>query len=198
MEIFVSTLYGLNLPYSDIDFGLYLQKNENEDNDRNKEINILRNICLKLGQLNNIKCRIIYAKVPIIKSKYYNNKNKFIEFDINFGHKDGILISNYIKNIFLEKPYLKQIYFPLKILLMQKKLNETKNGGMNSISLISMIYAFDLYLNQQNKKNQFLFNFLISFFEFYGNFNYFEYGICVEGKELFYKKKMLTIIYQLY
>ena len=68
---------------------------------------------------------------------------------------------------------------------MQKKLNETKNGGMNSISLISMIYAFDLYLNQQNKKNQFLFNFLISFFEFYGNFNYFEYGICVEGKRSF-------------
>ena len=81
---------------------------------------------------------------------------------------------------------------------MQKKLNETKNGGMNLIFLISIIYAFELYLNQQNKKNQFLFNFLISFFEFYGNFNYFEYGICVEGKEFFYKKKMLTIIYQLY
>ena len=140
---------------------------------------------MKLRQLNNIKWKIIDAKVPIIKSKYYNNKNKFIEFDINFLHKDGILISNYIKNIILEKPYLKQIYFPLKILLMQKKLNETKNGGMNLIFLISIIYAFELYLNQQNKKNHFLFNFFISFFEFYGNFNYFEYGICVEGKRSF-------------
>lgn len=81
----------------------------------------------------------VYASVPILKLK--DNKTGLCA-DIAFNRDDGIqgcLITMFASLMFVE---LRPLYFVLKAFLRERRLDQTRSGGVCSFMLINMIVYF--------------------------------------------------------
>ena len=115
---------------------------------------------------------IIHAKVPIIQAKYHKTN---IQLDISVDRKLGYEDSNIIKEIISKHTILKQVIIILKIFLSVKKLNKSKEGGINSFLLFHLVYYFFKSKTKDREEIEIV-KFLIEFLDFYSNFEYKKYA----------------------
>ena len=165
-EIFGSFPQGLSLSNSDLDIFLYFK---NCPNDKKEILKILSNILRILKQSGKFrKIFLISAKVPIIKCL---DKNSGIKIDISINRKSNYITNSYVKSIINKYPCIQYLTLLIKFYLRQRKLNDTHKGGISSIVIFNLIYAYILYAKKINKYNENLLNLgslLIDFFEFFG------------------------------
>ena len=165
-EIFGSFPQGLSLSNSDLDIFLYFK---NCPNDKKEILKILSNILRILKQSGKFrKIFVISAKVPIIKCL---DKNSGIKIDISINRKSNYIRNSYVKSIINKYPCIQYLTLLIKFYLRQRKLNDTHKGGISSIVIFNLIYAYILYAKKINKYNENIINLgsiLIDFFEFFG------------------------------
>jgi non-canonical poly(A) RNA polymerase PAPD5/7 len=165
-EIFGSFPQGLSLSNSDLDIFLYFK---NCPNDKKEILKILSNILRILKQSGKFrKIFLISAKVPIIKCL---DKNSGIKIDISINRKSNYITNSYVKSIINKYPCIQYLTLLIKFYLRQRKLNDTHKGGISSIVIFNLIYAYILYAKKINKYNENIINLgsiLIDFFEFFG------------------------------
>ena len=165
-EIFGSFPQGLSLSNSDLDIFLYFK---NCPNDKKEILKILSNILRILKQSGKFrKIFLISAKVPIIKCL---DKNSGIKIDISINKKSNYITNSYVKSIINKYPCIQYLTLLIKFYLRQRKLNDTHKGGISSIVIFNLIYAYILYAKKINKYNENIINLgsiLIDFFEFFG------------------------------
>ena len=165
-EIFGSFPQGLSLSNSDLDIFLSFK---NCPNDKKEILKILSNILRILKQSGKFrKIFLISAKVPIIKCL---DKNSGIKIDISINKKSNYITNSYVKSIINKYPCIQYLTLLIKFYLRQRKLNDTHKGGISSIVIFNLIYAYILYAKKINKYNENIINLgsiLIDFFEFFG------------------------------
>lgn len=165
-EIFGSFPQGLSLSNSDLDIFLYFK---NCPNDKKEILKILSNILRILKQSGKFrKIFLISAKVPIIKCL---DKNSGIKIDISINRKSNYITNSYVKSIINKYPCIQYLTLLIKFYLRQRKLNDTHKGGISSIVIFNLVYAYILYAKKINKYNENIINLgsiLIDFFEFFG------------------------------
>ena len=136
-------------------------------------------------------------KDNIYKSfKFDKSEVNLIKFDLTFfeiKHNQKITsipsqsVIEFIKNILICNPEIKPILLVLKRYMQICKLNSSFHGGISSFSLFLLLYAFLKYINMNYPMGKILFD----FFQFYGNFNFGNYCIDVNDKNLYIKRKEL-------
>ena len=165
-EIFGSFPQGLSLSNSDLDIFLSFK---NCPNDKKEILKILSNILRILKQSGKFrKIFLISAKVPIIKCL---DKNSGIKIDISINRKSNYITNSYVKSIINKYPCIQYLTLLIKFYLRQRKLNDTHKGGISSIVIFNLVYAYILYAKKINKYNENIINLgsiLIDFFEFFG------------------------------
>ena len=165
-EIFGSFPQGLSLSNSDLD--IFLSFN-NCPYDKKEILKILSNILKRLKQSGKFKkIFLISAKVPIIKCL---DKNSGIKIDISINRKSNHISNSYVKKIINNYPCIQYLTLLIKFYLRQRKLNDTHKGGISSIVIFNLVYAYILYAKKINKYNESILNLgslLIDFFEFFG------------------------------
>ena len=165
-EIFGSFPQGLSLSNSDLDIFLSFK---NCPNDKKEILKILSNILRILKQSGKFrKIFLISAKVPIIKCL---DKNSGIKIDISINKKSNYITNSYVKSIINKYPCIQYLTLLIKFYLRQRKLNDTHKGGISSIVIFNLVYAYILYAKKINKYNENIINLgsiLIDFFEFFG------------------------------
>jgi non-canonical poly(A) RNA polymerase PAPD5/7 len=165
-EIFGSFPQGLSLSNSDLD--IFLSFN-NCPYDKKEILKILSNILKRLKQSGKFKkIFLISAKVPIIKCL---DKNSGIKIDISINRKSNYITNSYVKSIINKYPCIQYLTLLIKFYLRQRKLNDTHKGGISSIVIFNLVYAYILYAKKINKYNENIINLgsiLIDFFEFFG------------------------------
>jgi non-canonical poly(A) RNA polymerase PAPD5/7 len=100
--------------------------------------------------------------VPIIKFVYTKNN---LHFDIAVNKFDGLNQLKEISQALKIYPQLRHLIFVNKCILKQRELSETFTGGVGSFLLFSMLLC---YLRETGKRQWLLSDYLLGFFEFYG------------------------------
>lgn len=196
-EIFV---YGSFSTYteiegSDIDILIYCDTKGEDENVFFKRFHFLLKYQLIQENLKLLKCEFIEAKVNIIKIKFLINL-RTIKFDLSFTNK---------KEIFEEKKILVQTmnkeidkYRQIRPCLMYIKqfcqlydLNKTYTGGISSSCNLSLCFHLIKSEEYPNIEKLSLAQFLLLFFENYGNFDYFNYIVGTNEKIKIKDAKML-------
>ena len=76
-----------------------------------------------------------------------------------------------LNQLLMNYPCIQYLTLLIKFYLRQRKLNDTHKGGISSIVIFNLVYAYILYAKKINKYNENLLNLgslLIDFFEFFG------------------------------
>ena len=171
-----STVTNSYVPGSDLDFVVVDSPQNLNIED---QLNILHNHLLNLKQI--VQSKIIYAaKCPIIKAIDFPFG---FSLDIAIGNENGILNVPRQLSLFKSFPEIYPLLMVLKVFLINNNLDQPYRGGINSNTLIQLI--FFIIQKEFPKKN--LGEYLLSFFTTFGqNFNYITTGISTRnGGRLF-------------
>jgi non-canonical poly(A) RNA polymerase PAPD5/7 len=162
---FVTQLY---LPNSDVDMVL-MSKVHNKQTLLTKASKIVKkspDVFTNVEILKN-------ARVPIIK---FTEAETGVDFDICFNEEGGLLNIDEFMQAFEIHPEIKYLMFIFKVVLRQRRLNNSFTGGIGSFLLFCMVLAFlrEFKRRKINEgginalKNCTLTDYLLKFLYFYG------------------------------
>jgi DNA polymerase sigma len=194
----------LSIEGSDLDILVFYKPN-------NPKFNFLKDILDLLNmhenEFENI-CPILSASVPVIKLQininnqidkeiiqslpYFESKDiSHIKIDLTFTSDENEFkrpdqIVSYINKSIENYSQIKPLLLILKRYFRIMKMNKSFTGGLSSHSLFLLILAFLKSNNLFNSSQFSLGKSLFFIFEKYAFFDYNNYGIDVEGPQLFY------------
>lgn len=148
-------------------------------------INKLAKVFMKNGDYENINV-IKSAKVPLVKVV---ESSTGLNFDISFNKLDGINQVKDIQKALDYYPEMRYMILVIKCFLKQRDLNETYQGGIGSFLLFCLVLTFlreirkdYVHDNREDDIDRILLSeFIIKFFDYFANFDYFRKQIIVSG-----------------
>jgi len=116
------------------------------------------------------------AKVPLVKIV---ERSTGLNFDISFNKMDGINQIQEIQRALDYYPEMRYLIILIKCFLKQRDLNETFQGGIGSFLLFCLVLAFLREVRNTYKEHEreeevdkiLLSEFILKFFDFFGNFD---------------------------
>lgn len=162
----------LYLPNSDVDLVLVHDQVE-----KSKLIAKTRKVLKKLPETFEHLEVLLNAKVPIIK---FTHGPSQVDFDITFNELSGVQNAEEVAQALKIHPEIKYLLMIMKLVLRQRKMNNTFTGGIGSFLLMCIILAFlrqykkDVYYRDRDPKaleNVSLSEYLMKFLNFYGSFD---------------------------
>ena len=165
-QIFGSFSQDLSLSNSDLDICLNFK---NCPSGRNEHIIILSNILKTINKSRKFsKNHLITARIPIIRCFH---KNTGIKIDISINRKCNYISNSNVKSLIKTNPCIQYLTLLIKFYLRQRKLNDVHQGGISSVLILNLVYAYLLYTKKMNlftEQNLNLGSLLFGFFDFFG------------------------------
>lgn len=108
--------------------------------------NRLRNTFLQLSTLVR-SCQSIDAKVPILKMQLTTRYGGF-DVDFSFGNNNGVEGARVMNRLLADMSAagdgarVERLVYMIKLLLSEKRLNETRFGGLGGMSIFLLVVSF--------------------------------------------------------
>lgn len=127
-----------------------------------------------------VSCTMISgARIPILKLKLSARYGSF-DVDISFGNNNGIegarVMNHLVAGLEAARPgdqaRVEKLVYMIKLLLRERGLNETRNGGLGGMSVFLFVVSFIQMQSLRQRINASPGNDLLNFLKLYSCFDY--------------------------